>query len=55
MSEQQPENKAKSGIPAATPTQSDVLEKIEKDDSHLTEDELRKISGGLQKPIHDQY
>lgn len=54
MSEQT-KDETKNGTPAATPVQSEVVEKIEKDASHLTEDELKKISGGLSKPYSDQY
>lgn len=55
MSEQT-KDETKSGNITATPAQSEVVEKTEKDASHLTEDELTKISGGLSKPpYNDQY
>ncbi|MGA7410693.1 MAG: hypothetical protein WBW33_09420 [Bryobacteraceae bacterium] len=46
-------DEAKTGNTAANPGQSEVVEKIEKEASRLTEDELSKIAGGLHKP--DQY
>jgi len=46
-------DETKNGKTAATPALSEVVEKTEKDPSHLTEDELSKVSGGLRMP--DQY